>query len=184
MIKQNAVAPLLLVMTISAGLTIDGLGLQRWVKLPIRHPAYRVKKVKASYQILEKQTENGLTPTPTATPTPTPTKIQKKTEKPTPDEVKTYILEVFGEKAGKEAIKLVGECENSTFDQSRTNHNRNGSIDYGIFQINSIHTKKRGRKFIYDWRENVKVAKQIYDEQGWRPWSCAYVLGVKPFYKK
>ena len=124
--------------------------------------------------------QKRVTPTPTMRPTLTP----QKHGKPTKGEVKAYILEVFGERAGKQAIKMLSECENSTFDQSRRNHNRNGSIDYGVFQINSIHKRKRGKKFIADWRENVKVAKQIYDEQGWSPWSCSYTIGVKPFYKK
>ncbi len=76
------------------------------------------------------------------------------------------------------AITLIRKCENSTFDQSRTNHNNNGTIDYGIFQVNSIHTKKYGDAFIADWRANVDTAYKIYQSAGntFRPWTCAPVV--------
>lgn len=58
--------------------------------------------------------------------------------------------------------------------------NTNGTLDNGLFQINDIHEWRfKGDKF--DPFENARVAKQIYDEQGWRPWTakkyCTY-LGV------
>jgi len=39
--------------------------------------------------------------------------------------------------------------------------------DFGPMQINIIH-KWRGN--IYDCTENLLIAKQIFDEQGWNPW--------------
>lgn len=63
--------------------------------------------------------------------------------------------------------------------------NRNGSIDYGLMQTNTIH---RGSSFIpqgyYEggWRDpvtNLKVAKAIYDQSGnWSPW-VTYNNGLK-----
>lgn len=97
-------------------------------------------------------------------------------------EIFSYIVEKFGEDAG-DAITLVRKCENSTFDQTRTNHNRNGSVDYGIFQINSVHEKRFGTDFHTDWKANVDVAYQIFSEQGWTPWACAEVIGQRPFWK-
>lgn len=97
-------------------------------------------------------------------------------------EIFTYIVEKFGEDAG-DAITLVRKCENSTFDQTRTNHNRNGSVDYGIFQINSIHTARFGEEFKTDWKANVDVAYEIFSEQGWSPWACSSTIGVKSFWE-
>ena len=58
---------------------------------------------------------------------------------------------------------------------SRTN-------DYGLFQINKVHLwrfKKQGLDPFNCW-DNAKVAMQIQEEQGWKPWS-AYKNGS---YKK
>ena len=45
--------------------------------------------------------------------------------------------------------------------------------DYSIFQLNIVHS---WRGDITDCTENIKIAKQIFDEQGWRPW-VAYQNG-------
>lgn len=52
-----------------------------------------------------------------------------------------------------------------------TNRNNNGSVDYGLWQINSIH---RGLLAANDWRDpagNTRMAVAIYREAGgWTPW--------------
>ena len=58
------------------------------------------------------------------------------------------------------------------------NFNSNGSSDYGVFQINSIHTKRFGELFKTDWKENIRVAHVIFDEQGLHPWVAAHKLGL------
>ena len=55
--------------------------------------------------------------------------------------------------------------------------NDNGTVDSSVFQLNSVH-KKRGN--LADCKENIKIAKQIVDEQGWSPW----VVYWKGTYKK
>lgn len=97
-------------------------------------------------------------------------------------EILAYIVEKFGEDSA-DAITLVRKCENSTFDQTRTNHNNNGSVDYGVFQINSIHTARFGEEFKTDWKANVDVAYEIFSEQGWSPWACSSTIGVKSFWE-
>lgn len=45
--------------------------------------------------------------------------------------------------------------------------------DYGLFQINKVHLwrfEKEGLDWSNCW-DNAKVARQIYEEQGWYPWS-------------
>lgn len=65
------------------------------------------------------------------------------------------------------------------------NTNRNGSVDRGLFQINSIHTKKVGGDLdsLYDIETNIRVAKQIYDGSGWFAWSAYKNGSYKKFLK-
>lgn len=51
-------------------------------------------------------------------------------------------------------------------------YNQDGSRDYGIFQINSIHAGRvNGNvQMLLDPETNVRVAAEIYREQGWTPW--------------
>lgn len=48
--------------------------------------------------------------------------------------------------------------------------NSNGSIDRGLFQINSVHGKDPN-KLLNDVRYNTAMAKEIYDRQGLQAWS-------------
>ena len=63
----------------------------------------------------------------------------------------------------------VAHCE-SRLDQSKIHTNTDGSLDVGLFQINQKWHERRGNA--YDLDENVRIAKEIYDEQGWNPWVC------------
>lgn len=50
------------------------------------------------------------------------------------------------------------------------NANSNGSSDYGLFQINSVH-QFDSRRLTSDATYNTQCAKRIYDSQGLRAWS-------------
>lgn len=119
------------------------------------------------------------TPAPTATPE---TSAQPEALHSVKVEVMAYILEVFGDDADR-AI-AVAKCESGLRPNAINNKNTNGTIDHGIFQINSVHEKKRGSAFKSDWKANVRVAKQIFDEQGFRPWVCAKSIGEKNYLSK
>lgn len=58
--------------------------------------------------------------------------------------------------------------------------NRNGTRDYGLFQINTCHIKRVDGDLsrLQNAETNVKIASDIYQEQGWRPWSTAKKLGL------
>lgn len=89
----------------------------------------------------------------------------------------SYIVEKFQDDAAN-AITLVRKCENSSFNQKAVNYNNNGTTDHGIFQVNSIHTKRYGSAFKTDWKANVDVAYEIYKAAGkkFTPWSCAPII--------
>jgi hypothetical protein len=109
-----------------------------------------------------------------------PTKAPKQAQK---SEVEQYIIEKFGEKA-PEAFQVL-ECENKGLNPTAINHNRNKTTDHGIFQINSIHLKGKAKgKDLNNYKDNIDVAYAIYQDRGWEAWSCAWKVGVTPFWKK
>jgi len=81
------------------------------------------------------------------------------------------IIQVFGDDC-KMAL-AISQAENGTRQCDRVSKpNSNGSVDTGVFQINSIHTpSKATMEGLKDCLTNIKVAKTIYDRQGWQPWS-------------
>lgn len=92
-----------------------------------------------------------------------------------------YIKQVFGDQSDN-AFKILS-CENAKLNPKAINHNRNGSTDHSIFQVNSIHTKRYGDAFKTDWKANIDVAYKIYQASGWSAWSCSHKIGVKPFWQ-
>jgi len=122
------------------------------------------------------------TPTPQLAVMPTPV-IPTATPTPTQKEaIIAEIVRVFGEEAPNAFNVLF--CENRGLRPDAINHNRNGSTDHSIFQINSIHTKRFGDKFKTDWKENIRVAYVLQQEQGWRIWSCSDRVQITPFWKE
>jgi soluble lytic murein transglycosylase-like protein len=55
-----------------------------------------------------------------------------------------------------------------------TNINNNGSTDYNVFQINSVHNLTEAQK--KDPAENIKLAHSLWERSGWKIW-CAYTNG-------
>lgn len=78
-----------------------------------------------------------------------------------------------------EAIRIA-HCE--------SNHNWEaispGGGNWGLFQINTVH---RGRvaamgipwEHMLSPYQNAQVAADIWAEQGWSPWTCARILGIR-----
>lgn len=98
-----------------------------------------------------------------------------KTEK---EQIIEYITEVFGVEAPN-AFNIL-YCENRGLRADAVNHNRNESIDEGIFQINSIH----GQSNMKDWKKNIDFAYKLFNRGGWSQWSCSHRVDVTPFYLK
>jgi hypothetical protein len=62
----------------------------------------------------------------------------------------------------------------SNFYERASNRNRNGSVDYGLFQVNSIHFGRAGcpssAAALYNAATNTKCALSIYKSQGINAW--------------
>lgn len=91
-----------------------------------------------------------------------------------PDEIDTpiekYICEKWGAFDCKTAL-AVAKAE-SGLGEERFNTNTNGSLDVGVFQINSVHFKQPGcsLKEVVDQYKNVDCAYKIWEASGWTPW--------------
>lgn len=84
------------------------------------------------------------------------------------EEIKNYIDEVFGEDA--EIAHKVAYCESGNNPLAYFDGNSNGTIDTGYFQINSVHGYSVN--YLMDWKNNVDVAKEVFDDGGWNQWVC------------
>ena len=95
-------------------------------------------------------------------------------EIPNPVDLKTdtekYIYEVFGIENYKLAI-AIARAESGLREEA-FNVNTNGSIDIGVFQINSVHFKKAGcsLKEVSTVKGNVDCAYSIFKTSGFNPW--------------
>lgn len=85
----------------------------------------------------------------------------------------------------------VSACESGHSD-AKGAVNSDGTIDWGVFQLNdggtlqgsldaigvSYSSTAEAQKRALDTATNVKAAASIYAERGWGPWVCAYKIGV------
>lgn len=150
--KYDALRLGLAVAVVSVAVGRISMAVEAWVTPPLLSPIADVNKV-----YVEKPVERC------------------KTEK---CQIYEYIIEKFQDDAA-DALTIINKCENHKFDTNATNYNRNGTVDRGIFQINSIHAGEE----MYDWKQNVDMAYKIFKNRGWSAWACSEVVGVKPFWK-
>jgi hypothetical protein len=88
------------------------------------------------------------------------------------EEIKTKICQVFVNNCNEALIIAFRESGYRQFAVSKTN-------DYGVFQMNCRWQKRRvggNCNNFFDVDTNIRVAKQIYDEQGWNPWTTKKYL--------
>lgn len=87
------------------------------------------------------------------------------------NDIEKYICEKFGPYDCKAAIAIARAESGSKEDAFHANSN--GSIDVGVFQINSTHFQKQGcsMKELVNYKQNVDCAYKIWKQQGWKPWA-------------
>jgi hypothetical protein len=84
--------------------------------------------------------------------------------------LKKYICDKWGAFDCKTALAVF--TAESGLREDAIHPNNNGTVDFGIGQINSIHFKRPGcsLKEVVDQYKNVDCAFSIWKEQGWTPW--------------
>lgn len=87
------------------------------------------------------------------------------------------IAEIFGSDAPK--ARRVVQAESSG-NPTAQNTNRNGTVDRGLFQINSIHIPQLQKEGIistetdlFDPVKNTKAALYLKNRDGWKPWDAS-----------
>jgi len=91
----------------------------------------------------------------------------------TPAEVAALVREAGFPESVVGQMVCTAKYESSFFERA-TNKNKNGSVDRGLFQINSIHLGEAGcptsGERVFDAAANAKCARAIYKMQGIRAW--------------
>lgn len=104
--------------------------------------------------------------TPRVSPSPSPV---------TTDVIVKAIVEEFKDVPKADMIRAINIsfCESGIRAEAK-NLNTNGTEDSGPMQINDVHIKTFGSKFKTDWKENIKVARKIYDRHdgSFSAWVC------------
>jgi hypothetical protein len=67
----------------------------------------------------------------------------------------------------------VQRAENPRGDCEIYHYNTNGTLDWGYFQINTVHLQRPGLNLrdLLDCKANIDFAYQLYTERGFDPWS-------------
>jgi hypothetical protein len=90
------------------------------------------------------------------------------------------ISQYFGSDAATaEAITMLGE-DASGDPRAKGKPNKDGTVDYGLFQINSSHIGElqkagiiKSTEDLFNPEMNIAAAKYIYDKQGWGAWKSS-----------
>jgi hypothetical protein len=65
-------------------------------------------------------------------------------------------------------------------------YNSDGTLDWGYFQVNTVHLKRAGLNLrdLLDCRANIDFAYQLYRERGFQPWSTYNNGAYRRFLRK
>lgn len=88
------------------------------------------------------------------------------------ENVKTLIRQTFPEEPYT-AI-AIATCESGLRPDAHNKHNRDGTTDGGLWQINDVHNEQLDRLGLSKWNpeDATRYARMLYEEQGWSPWVC------------
>ncbi len=80
----------------------------------------------------------------------------------------------------------VQRAENPRGDCEIYHYNTDGTLDWGYFQINTVHLKRPGVNLhdLLDCKANIDFAYQLYTERGFQPWSTYNNGAYQKFLRK
>ena len=126
--------------------------LNTWLKTESAH-------VYAAPEVVEVQQDHEISPPP-------------KVELSEREQIIEYIEEVFEEHL---VIALaVAQCESGLRPSAFNDNTTWGGVgrDHGIFQINDVYHANKGDIPNLTWKQNIRIARKIFDASGWYAWSC------------
>lgn len=86
-------------------------------------------------------------------------------------QVAQLVVEAGFPEQDRVTMVAIAKAESNWYVDAINTANSNGSVDRGLFQINSIHKQFDPARLLSDARYNTQAAKSIYDSQGLRAWS-------------
>lgn len=93
-------------------------------------------------------------------------------------QLETLWINAGGSKAIAPLMAAIAMAE-SGGNSTATNHNTNGTTDFGLWQINSVNG---GSTALFDPAANAKEALKIYNSQGLKAWTTYNTGAYKQFY--
>jgi len=68
----------------------------------------------------------------------------------------------------------IAKCESNLNPHAVNRNNPNGTVDGGLWQINSVHDKRLKELGLdkFDPEDATTFARMLYEERGWRDWVC------------
>lgn len=68
----------------------------------------------------------------------------------------------------------IAKCESQLNVKAVNEHNTDGTIDGGLWQINSVHDARLKALGLdkFNPEHATKFARMLYEERGWRDWVC------------
>jgi hypothetical protein len=80
----------------------------------------------------------------------------------------------------------VQRAENPRGDCETYHYNSDGTLDWGYFQINTVHLKRVGVNLrdLLDCKANIDFAYQLYTEKGFEPWTTYRSGAYREFLRK
>lgn len=89
--------------------------------------------------------------------------------------ISIFAISLHFERDEFEGALKIAWCESRLNSEAVNKRNSNGSIDYGLFQLNDGGTMQRlgvDKESANDPFVNAKAAKVLFDDRGWKPWYC------------
>jgi hypothetical protein len=88
-----------------------------------------------------------------------------------------YVCEKFGTECG--IALAIQSAENAQGACEIYHYNSNGTLDWGYFQINTVHLRRPGLNLrdLLDCKTNIDFAYQLFREKGFEPWTT-YTSGA------
>ena len=138
------------------------------LRTPIKMERRKTELLSPLVETVEAKTKKIVSPTPFPRPN---------------NPIKAEIYDVFGKEHYKKAMMLL-ECENKSLNPEAVNVNKGGSIDYGLFQINSywhgFNKFVNNERYLFDPAINIRIAWRIYEGNGYsfKMWTCGEKLNI------
>jgi hypothetical protein len=95
-----------------------------------------------------------------------------------------YACNKFG--AACRIALAVQRAENPRGDCEVYHYNSDGTLDWGYFQINTVHLKRAGVNLrgLLDCKANIDFAYQLFTERGFEPWTTYNSGAYRNFLRK